>query len=106
MTKWIKVTDETPPMEVEVLASCKTAGGYRYWCIAFYLPGGVLRQNSSYNWDYECCDRYDEQADDYYINPGWYERLHNWDECSAVGIEDTVTHWMPLPTFPRRLPND
>lgn len=100
MTKWIKVTDETPPMEVEVLASCKRASRYRYQCIAFYLPDGVLRQNSSYNWDYECCDRYDEQADDYYVNPGWYESLHNWDEYSAVSIEDTVTHWMPLPALP------
>ena len=39
--------------------------------------------------------------DDYLVNPGWYECIHNWDEYSACGITDKVTHWMPLPGLPK-----
>ena len=32
-----------------------------------------------------------------YVLEGWYERIHNWDEYSFVGIEDKVIAWQPLP---------
>lgn len=56
---------------------------------------------TSYSWDFKACDYYDEARDDYMVNPGWYERIYNWDDYGAVWIADTVTHWMPLPSPPK-----
>ena len=41
-----------------------------------------------------------EQANVDIVKQGWYESIHNWDDYSVVGIEDIVTHWMPLPEPP------
>ena len=27
--------------------------------------------------------------------------VNNWDEYSSIAIDDTVTHWMPLPEPPK-----
>lgn len=99
---WISVEDRLPEKEKEVLLRCKTwLCGFVYVCCGFYEPEGVLREDSDYNWDYECCDKYNEDADDYEVNPGWYEVIHNWDAYTAVGVADIVTHWMPLPEPPK-----
>ena len=101
MSEWISVKDRLPKPEQEVLVLCKTNPmGYEYRCVAFYVPEKWLREESEYNWDYECCGAYSEEDDDYYINEGWYESIHNWDEYNAVAIESLVTHWMPLPEGP------
>ena len=94
---WIPVTPETlPKAEEKVLVMCRTYSGGRYVCCAFYVPAGMNNEDSDYNWDYENLDYFDEQ-DEFYVREGWYERIHNWDDYGAVGIEDFVTHWMPLP---------
>ena len=100
--RWISVEERLPEAEKEVRVLCKASWNskYRYQCQAFYEPKGMLREESDYGWDYECCSEYSEEDDDYFVNPGWYERIHNWDEYSAVGIADEVTHWMPLPEPP------
>lgn len=41
---------------------------------------------------------YDEETDEYYCEPGWYE-------CNAFeevhwAVDGIVTHWMPLPPLP------
>ena len=99
---WISVEERLPEAEKEVRVLCKASWNskYRYQCQAFYEPKGMLREASDYGWDYECCSEYSEEDDDYFVNPGWYERIHNWDDYSAVGIADEVTHWMPLPEPP------
>lgn len=101
--KWISVEERLPDAEQEVRVLCKASWDscYRYQCQGFYEPKGMLRENSNYGWDYECCSEYSEEDDDYFVNPGWYERIHNWDDYSAVGIADEVTHWMPLPEAPK-----
>lgn len=98
--RWIPVTPDTMPnAEEKVFVMCRTSSGGRYVCCAMYIPEGLSREDSDYNWDYECCT-YSEEDDEYYVGSGWYERIHNWDDYSAVNISDIVTHWMPLPEPP------
>ena len=98
--EWVSAEERLPDAEKEVRLFCVTPNGYKYQCQGFYVPPGMRRDDSDYSWDWECCDQYDEDSDDYFVNPGWYESSHNWDEYSAFGIADKVTHWMPLPAPP------
>ena len=102
--EWVSVEEGLPDAEKEVRLFCITPNGYSYQCQGFYVPPGMRRDDSDYSWDWECCDQYDEDSDDYFVNPGWYESSHNWDEYSAFGIADKVTHWMPIPEPPDRRP--
>lgn len=102
--EWVSVEDRLPKAEKEVRLYCITPNGYKYQCQGFYVPPGMLRDDSDYSWGWECCDEYDEDSDDYFVSPGWYESCHNWDEYSAFRVADKVTHWMPLPAPPDRRP--
>ena len=49
---------------------------------------------------------YDDASDTYYDPEGWYEKIDNWDDYSAVAVhQGEITHWMPMPAPPsaRRL---
>lgn len=95
--EWINPYETKPEAEKEVLLLCKVKNSnHLYKCIGFYEPPGTLRDDSDFCWDYECCDEYDEEHDDYLVNPGWYERIYNWDNYSAVGIVDGVIGWACL----------
>lgn len=100
--EWLSVEERLPKAEEEVRLFCITPNGYKYQCQGFYVPPGMLRDDSDYSWDWEYCDEYDEDSDDYFVNPGWYESCHNWDEYSAFRIADKVTHWRPLPAPPKK----
>ena len=97
---WVRVEDRLPEAEEEVRLFCVTPSGYEYQCQGIYVPPGLHCADSQFVWDWECCEEYDAERDDYLVNPGWYESIHNWDEYSACGISDRVTHWMPLPKPP------
>ena len=100
--EWISVHDRLPNTEKTVLLRCKIKFSKRgYVCCGFYVPEGTYREDSYYNWDFECCNKYDEGRDDYIVNSGWYEAIQNCDDYNAVGISDLVTHWMPLPEPPQ-----
>lgn len=105
--QWISVKDRLPETEKDVYVVCEVRPSkQRYMCSAMYIPEKTIdRDNASMNWDFECCE-YDEEKDIYWVLGGWYERIHNWEDYSAVGIADFVTHWMPLPEPPKEGKNE
>lgn len=90
---WISVKERLPDKEEEVWLACETRpNGYVYCCKGFYIPENTYRDESDFSWDFKALT-YDEEKDDYLVNSGWYERIHNWDEYGAIAIGDFVTHW-------------
>ena len=99
--KWIPVTERLPESGKHVLVACKTPMG-QYVCDGYYcsyhsLTGGVGDDFATI---------YDEDDDEYYLMPGWYEVIKNWDDYNSITIYDTVTHWMPLPEPPKEVSDD
>ena len=99
--KWISVEERLPDGGVHVLACCHArwlaGSGNLYVCDAFHSnPKTIV---CSYDDDID--SEYDEETDEYYFPEGWWEVIKNWDDYSCVAIEDTVTHWMPLPEPPK-----
>ena len=93
---WISVTERLPESGVHVLLSCK-CGSCAYVCDGFHTE-----KYSKPTQFYEDIDAdYNEDTDEYYFPEGWWEVIKNWDDYSCVAIEDTITHWMPLPEPPK-----
>lgn len=91
--KWIPCGERLPEDVVIVTVETKTFK-QKYVCEAVWIPR--WSEKAEYDsWEY--CSEYNEDDDEYYVLEGWYERVHNWDEYSYVGIEDDVIAWMPLP---------
>ena len=91
--EWIPCSERLPKETVLVTVKTKTSR-YRYVCEAVWIPRWTWKASFD-NW--EDCSEYNEDEDEFYVNEGWYERVHNWDEYSYIGIEDDVLAWMPLP---------
>ena len=95
---WISVEDRLPESEKHVLACCRIGcSDASYVCDAFY----AAPKSISCGYSEDCATEYDEEADEYYLLPGWYEVIKNWDDYSSITIEDTVTYWTPLPELPK-----
>ena len=91
--QWIPVTERLPEGTVLVTVETKMFK-HKYICEAVWIP----RWSKIADFDsWEDCSEYNEDEDEYYVLEGWYERIHNWDEYSFVGIEDKVIAWKPLP---------
>lgn len=99
--KWIPISEQMPKAEEEVRLFCKSKYG-TYQCQGFYIPEKMNEEESDFTWDWETLE-YDDENDVYYIHSNWYERIHNWDEYGAVGINDEVLYWMSLPENPERM---
>lgn len=97
--QWIPCSEQEYPSdnrEVEVTCEFTRYDGkkIRYTCHASYVHRYSI--DTAYgNW--EDCEEYNEEKDMYYALPGWYERIHNWDDYSYCGIEDRVVAWRELP---------
>ena len=100
---WISVNEQRPESGKHVLLCCEIRGLYsyksRYQCIGFYAAKHSIPEGK-YPEDAEFYD-YDEEEDEYYLQEGWYEVIHNWDEYSSVVIDDFVTHWKPQDELPK-----
>jgi hypothetical protein len=98
---WVPVTDRLPKSGQTVLA-CYTNRAGNVRCIrAEWVAAKSVEANS----DNSDIGVYDEATDTFYDPEGWYERIDNWDDYSAVLVcEGEVTHWMPLPAEPGAAP--
>lgn len=95
--RWIPVSDP-PESGVHVWLCCVTPSGKQYACDGYYAaPKSIICDSGG-----DCNSEYDEEKDEYFLLEGFYEVVKNWDDFSSVAIEDSVTHWMPLPTAPEK----
>ncbi len=93
---WIPVADRMPMSGAVVLVAYKNERGLWRRIRAQWIAA----KSKESNIDSEIGE-YDEATDAYYDPEGWYERINNWDDYSAVVVyEGTPTHWMPLPDLP------
>lgn len=101
--EWISVDERLPESGVHCLLCCdikRIDGTHRqYVCDGFHAERWKI---SASGVDDDCVTEYNEEDDEYYISKGWYEVIKNWEEYTSIAIDDTVTHWMPLPEPPKK----
>jgi len=93
--KLFRVEDGLPDTEKHVFAYYRNALNKKRRVIAKLI--GQFESESTD--DLEDCE-YSEEDDKYYVIPGWYEVIDNWDDFSCVRITEDVTHWQELPPWP------
>lgn len=104
--EWISVEDRLPKAEEEVLVLAIRKTKWMKQAVpiittAMYEDGTVSTDDSDWSW-YDMDYIYDEENDVQYIPEGWWEYRHyNPDDVLNNPIDDTVTHWMPIPVLPK-----
>lgn len=101
--EWISVQERLPESGVHCLLACKVTcyngATYTYVCDGFHVERWKEQERNNGSGDQAI--EYNEEDDEYYLIEGWYEVIKNWDEYNSIVIDDTVTHWMPLPEAPK-----
>lgn len=101
-SSWISVKERLPEPETEVVVlavrNCShTNTTATIITTAMYEDGTISTDDSLWCW-YDHDFDYDEEKDQYIVSEGWWEyRQYNPDDVLNNYIDDTVTHWMPLP---------
>lgn len=107
--EWISVKDRLPEAETEVMILAEhktysfkgTVTTRHTMTTGMYEDGRKNTEDSEWMWETDGFD-YDEELDAYIIPEGWWEYKHyNGDDEYNNPIDDTVTHWMPLPKPPK-----
>ena len=100
MAEWISVEERLPEPETEVVILALRKN-FKIMTTAMYEDGTVSTDDSIWNW-YDIDFNYDEENDQYLIPKGWWEYRHyNPDDVYNNCIDDTITHWIPLPEAPK-----
>ena len=100
MDEWISVEERLPEPETEVVILALRKN-FKIMTTAMYEDGTVSTDDSIWNW-YDIDFNYDEENDQYLIPKGWWEYRHyNPDDVYNNCIDDTITHWIPLPEAPK-----
>lgn len=100
--EWISVEERLPESGVHCILCCdmKRIDGThsQYVCDGYLAERWKILAHYA---DDDCATEYNEEDDEYYLKAGWYEVIKNWDDYNSIVIDDTVTHWMPLPEAPK-----
>lgn len=100
MNEWISVKDRLPEPETEVIILADRRGD-NVITTAMYEDGSISDEDSKWIW-YGIDIDYDIENDKYLIPEGWWEHKHYLDDdVYNNAVDDTVTHWMPLPEPPK-----
>jgi hypothetical protein len=91
---WMPI--ETAPHSQPVLIHYKNGCGMGRTIRAEFIPANTIEANGEYD---DHCE-YNEALDNYFWPEGWHEMIDNWGEYSHVAVNETPTHWMPLPEPP------
>jgi len=95
--QWVPVTERMPKSGQPVMVCYRNRFGHWRRIRAEWVAAKTQESDT----DSEIGE-YDEATDTYYDPEGWYERIDNWDDYSAVVVHDgEPTHWMPLPEPPK-----
>jgi len=95
---WVLVTERMPVSGQVVLACCTNSAGAVQCIRASWIATKTVEADTDID---TSVFEYDEATDRYWTVEGWYERIDNWGDHSAVAVtEGAVTHWMPLPALP------
>lgn len=97
MSEWNSI--ESTPNDKRLLVLCERSNGTKVVVIGVYCSKFSQEASDELAGD-DWCD-YDEKTDTYYCPEGWYERIENWDELSAVAFDSrlTVIGWLPIPNY-------
>jgi hypothetical protein len=103
INEWISVDERLPESGVHCILCCdmKRIDGThsQYVCDGYFVERWKI---IAHYVDDDCATEYNEIEDEYYLKEGWYEVIKNWDDYNSIVIDDTVTHWMPLPEPPKK----
>jgi hypothetical protein len=98
---WIPVSERLPDGGVTVLACYKNSIGNVRRIRAMWIPAKSSEASSESDFG-----EYDEASDTYYDPEGWYEKIDNAADYSAMFVSEVVTHWMHLPKPPTATAKD